>query len=356
MQWDTKLKNLVKRSEFLGTCLSSGQLSGEVFQKYAREHGSLEEIVPIARQYFSLKATLKEADQLMQDVDEEIVVMAREECESIKRALQGVEKQLKVLMLPKDEADARNVILEIRAGTGGEEASLFVATLLRMYRRYAERRRWKLEILEENLTDLGGYSFVSMGIVGKNVYAILKYESGGHRVQRIPETESGGRIHTSAATVAVLPEAQDVDVEINPGDLRIDTYRSSGAGGQHVNTTDSAVRITHLPSGMVARCQSQRSQHKNKEQAMKMLRAMIYDHRRQKAQQEIARDRRMQVGSGDRSQRIKTYNFPQGRVTDHRINLTLYKLEKILDGDLGEILEAVIAEDNLRRLATFAEQ
>ena len=258
--------------------------------------------------------------------------------------------------MPKDEADDRNVICEVRAGAGGDEAALFAGDVFRMYQRYASIQGWKIEILDTNDSDVGGYNQISFSIKGDSVFARMKYESGGHRVQRVPETESGGRIHTSAATVAVLPEAEEVDVHIDPSDLRIDTYRASGAGGQHVNTTDSAVRITHVPTGIVAQCQDGRSQHKNKEQAMKMLRARMYEVQREMADAERAESRKNQVGSGDRSERIRTYNFPQGRVTDHRIGLTLHKLDKILLGEgLDEIIDALIVDDQASQMASLGD-
>ena len=267
-----------------------------------------------------------------------------------------LEKEMQLALLPKDEADSRNAIVEIRAGTGGDEAGLFAGDLLRMYQRYASHNGWRVELIEESDNGVGGYSQVVANITGTDVFKRMKYESGTHRVQRVPVTESGGRIHTSAATVAVLPEAEDVDIEVNNADLRIDTYRASGAGGQHVNTTDSAVRITHIPTGVVVQCQDGRSQHKNKEQAMKVLRARLYEFEREKIAKERAEDRKSQVGSGDRSERIRTYNFPQGRVTDHRINLTLYKLDQVLQGEaLDEVINALILDEQTTMLAEFAE-
>ena len=353
MSWQDKLHSIVERCETVEALLSSGDLNSDDIQKYSKEHGTLTPIVKKIKEYVALQESMAESKELMKDSDPDMAEMAREEYEQAKIDIPITEKELQILMLPKDEADTRNVIIEIRAGAGGDEAGLFAGNLCRMYQRYAELRGWKTEILEENPTDLGGYNSISISISGTDVYARLKHESGGHRVQRVPETESGGRIHTSAATVAVLPEAEDVDIEINTADLRVDTYRASGAGGQHVNTTDSAVRITHIPTGVVSQCQSQRSQHKNKEQAMKMLRALIYDAQRQKAEQEISENRKAQVGSGDRSQRIKTYNYPERRVTDHRIGLTLHKLDKILDGELDEMIEAITTENQLQQLAHY---
>jgi peptide chain release factor 1 len=355
MAWDEKLNDVIKRAELVNKKLSSSGLSSQELQKYSKEFGTLEPMVKKIKQYQELVSNMNNAKQMLNDSDQEMAEMAKQEFETAKQELPVIEQELKIMMLPKDEADERNVIVEIRAGAGGDEAGLFAGEILRMYQRYAEIKGWKAEVIECNETDLGGYNFVSLEISGNNVYGTMKYESGGHRVQRIPETESGGRIHTSAATVAVLPEAEDVDINIDPSDLRIDTYRASGAGGQHVNTTDSAVRITHTPTGIVSQCQSGRSQHKNKDQAMKMLKTLLYDAKRQEAEKEMSDNRKSQVGSGDRSQRIKTYNFPERRVTDHRIGLTLYKLDKILNGEIDEMLEAIITHKQLEQLAQYGE-
>lgn len=313
-----------------------------------REYAELKPVVDQIAEWNRLQADLTEAEEMLSDP--EMKALAEEELPGLRARLPEAEKALQLALLPRDAADARPAILEIRPGTGGEEAALFAGDLARMYQRYSEARGWRWEVIEEQDTELGGLKELVVRIEGENVFARLKFESGVHRVQRVPETESGGRIHTSAATVAVLPEAEAVDIDIAPGDLRIDTMRSSGAGGQHVNTTDSAVRITHLPTGLVV-TSSEKSQHRNREIAMNVLRARLYDMERQKADDARASDRRAQVGTGDRSERIRTYNFPQGRMTDHRIGLTLYRLEAILSGDLDEIVDALTADAQAAQLA-----
>ena len=340
-----KLEAIKKRYEELSAEISKSEViaNQELWRKLMKEHADLEEIVQAYEAYLSLQTELSDVREMVKNAeDAEIREMAQEESASLEEKLQKAEETLKFLLIPKDPNDGKNVILEIRAGTGGEEASLFGADLLRMYQRYAERHGMKMETLSSNMTELGGVKEVVVLISGKNAYSRLKYESGVHRVQRVPETESGGRIHTSAATVAVLPEAEEVDVKINPGDLRIDIYRAGGHGGQGVNTTDSAIRITHLPTGLVVTCQDERSQLKNKERARKVLMSKLYDNAISQAENEQAENRRSMVGSGDRSERIRTYNFPQSRVTDHRIGLTLYKLEAFLDGDMDEVIDALI--------------
>lgn len=323
--------------------------------KYAslmKEFKTLEPVVLKYREYKKVTDDLESAKELLNEsgLDKELKEMAQLEIEEAKENQSEIFEQLKILLLPKDPNDERNVIIEIRGGAGGEESALFASVLYRMYCMYAEARRWKTEILSLNETELGGIKEVSFMISGEGAYSRFKFESGVHRVQRVPETETQGRIHTSTATVAVLPEAQDVDVEINPADLQVDTFRASGAGGQHVNKTESAIRITHLPTGTVVECQDERSQHKNRDKAMKILRSKILENERAKQQSSIADERKSQVGTGDRSERIRTYNYPQGRVSDHRIGLTLYKLEQILNGDLDEIIDALITHDTAEKL------
>ncbi len=338
-----KLAELEKRFHELEEQLSDPALVKDQkrYQQVAKEHADLSPVIAAFNEYRRIEKELGENRELMKDSDPEIAALAKAEVEELAERLEETEKRLKLLLLPKDPNDEKNVILEIRAGTGGDEAALFAADLFRMYSRYAERMGWKIDIMSANATGIGGYKEIIANISGDRVYSRLKYESGTHRVQRVPETETQGRIHTSAVTVAVLPEADEVDVEIDPSELRIDVYRASGAGGQHVNKTESAVRITHLPTGLVVQCQDERSQHKNRAKAMKVLYARLMDLKQREIQEQISQERRAQVGSGDRSERIRTYNFPQGRVTDHRIGLTLYKLESIMDGDIDELIEAL---------------
>ncbi len=342
-----RLEQILQRFQFLEASMASGG-DGADFAGIAKEYADLRPVVEQIESYRKLRRDLAEAEAMLDDP--EMAELAREEMPQLKAALPEAEAALQLSLLPKDAADAKPAMLEIRPGTGGDEAALFAADLLRMYQRYAEAKRWKFELIENQLTELGGVKEVVAHITGENVFARLKFESGVHRVQRVPTTESGGRIHTSAATVAVLPEAEDVDIDINPNDLRIDTMRSSGAGGQHVNTTDSAVRITHLPTGLVV-TSSEKSQHRNREIAMQVLRARLYDAERARMDDERSADRASQVGSGDRSERIRTYNFPQGRMTDHRINLTLYKLDAVMQGDLDEIVDALTADAQAQALA-----
>ena len=344
-----RLAQITARFEYLEAAMST---AGGDISKLAKEYSDLRPVVDEINAYRVLLDNLAGAREML--ADPEMAAMARDEIYEIESALPAAEASLQLALLPKDEADARPAMLEIRPGTGGDEAALFAADLLRMYHRYAEARGWKLDIIEEQATELGGIKEVVAHITGENVFARLKYESGVHRVQRVPSTESGGRIHTSAATVAVLPEAEDVDIQIAPNDIRIDTYRSSGAGGQHVNTTDSAVRITHIPTGIVV-TSSEKSQHRNREIAMQVLKTRLYDAERQRMDDERSSSRASQVGSGDRSERIRTYNFPQGRMTDHRINLTLYKLDAVMQGDLDEIVDALTADAQAKMLAEMGQ-
>ena len=346
-----RLDQIVSRFQFLEAKLN-GELSGADIAKVSREYAELRPVVDEIIDYKGLLSALKDVEELLADPD--MKALAEDELTNLKIKIPKTEQSLQLALLPKDSADARPAILEIRPGTGGEEAALFAGNLLRMYQRYAEINNWSFEMIEEQQTELGGIKEVVAHIKGDGVFARLKYESGVHRVQRVPETESGGRIHTSAATVAVLPEAEDVDIEINNNDLRIDTMRSSGAGGQHVNTTDSAVRITHLPSGIVV-TSSEKSQHRNREIALQVLKTRLFDLERQRVDSQRSESRKLQVGSGDRSERIRTYNFPQGRMTDHRINLTLYKLDQILGGDLNEIIDALLADAQVKMLAEIGE-
>ena len=320
-----------------------------------REQKELAPVVEAYRRYKAAEADLQTAQELLRDEDPDIRDMAFMEVDDAKTRMAELEEELKILLLPKDANDDKNVIIEIRGGVGGEEAALFAADLYRMYSMYAESKRFSIEVMNINETELGGIKEISFLVEGKGAWARFKYESGGHRVQRVPVTDSSGRIQTSAATVAVLPEAEEVDIEINPADLQIDTYRSGGAGGQHVNKTESAIRITHIPTGVVVECQDERSQHKNKDRAMKILRSKLYEAEQQRQEAERASERRSQVGSGDRSERIRTYNYPQGRVSDHRINLTLHRLENIMNGDLDELIDALTAADQAEKLKGQAE-
>lgn len=339
-----KLAEVEKRYGELETLLADPQLMSNQreYSKVAKERADLEEVVSSYREWRKMEEEIAQNLELLKEEDEAIQELAKEELSVLRTKKDSLENQIKVLLLPKDPNDSKNVLLEIRAGTGGEEASLFAAHLFRMYTRYAETKGWKVDILSSNPTGLGGFKEIIASIEGRGVYSRLKFEGGVHRVQRVPQTEASGRVHTSAVTVAVLPEADEVDVAIDPKELRIDVFRSSGPGGQSVNTTDSAVRITHLPSGLVVTCQDEKSQHKNKAKALKILRARLLEKNQAQQRSEIAASRKLMVGSGDRSERIRTYNFPQGRVTDHRINLTLYKLEQVMDGDVEDLIDGLI--------------
>ncbi len=354
MNLDQNLDRVLHRHDELSALLAEGRLDSASIGKMSKELSDLDPIVAAIAELRKARADLAEAQAMKDDAsaDADMRALAEEEYYDIKERLPELERKVQLLLLPKDEADEKNAILEVRAGTGGEEAALFAAELFRMYERYAQAHGWRFETLEINETEIGGLKEAVATIAGRGVFSRLKFESGVHRVQRVPATEAGGRIHTSAATVAVLPEAEDVDVHIDDKDLRIDVYRSQGAGGQHVNTTDSAVRITHLPTGVVVACQDEKSQHKNKAKAMKILRARIYEAQRAAQEAERAASRKSQVGSGDRSERIRTYNFPQGRVSDHRINLTLYKIDKVMTGEaMDELIDALISHDQAARLA-----
>ena len=350
---EEQIDGILKRLAELEATMAEGG-SGDDFVRLSKDYAELTPVAKTAQAVRNLRTEIADLGAMVADTnsDPEMRELAAEEMAAAREKLPTLENELQVAILPRDAADDKNAILEVRAGTGGDEAALFAADLLRMYQRYAEINGWKFELMDISESDLGGIRDVVASVSGRGVFAKLKFESGVHRVQRVPETESQGRIHTSAATVAVLPEAEEIDVDISPADLRVDTYRAQGAGGQHVNKTDSAIRITHLPTGIVVQCQDNKSQHKNRAQAMKVLRARMYDAERQKAASERAADRKEQVGSGDRSERIRTYNYPQGRVTDHRINLTLYKLDKVMSGEaVDEVVNALIADHQAGLLA-----
>ncbi|WP_417818164.1 peptide chain release factor 1 [Tritonibacter scottomollicae] len=347
---EDRLEQILQRYQYLEAAMADG--AGGDIAKLAKEYSDLRPVAEQISAYRQLLGDLADAQEMLADPD--MKALAEEEIPALKAALPEAEHDLQLALLPKDEADTRAAIIEIRPGTGGDEAALFAGDLYRMYSRYAEAQGWKVEVIEEQVSELGGLKELVARINGSGVFARLKYESGVHRVQRVPVTESGGRIHTSAATVAVLPEAEDVDIKIDPNDLRIDTMRASGAGGQHVNTTDSAVRITHVPTGLVV-TSSEKSQHRNREIAMQVLKTRLFDLERQRIDSERSADRASQVGSGDRSERIRTYNFPQGRMSDHRINLTLYKLEQIMGGDLDETIDALISEHQAKLLAEMGQ-
>ena len=353
-----KLYSLIDRHEEIAGLLADPDVINEQnqFRDLSREYAQLEPVVNCFQQYNQAQSDLESANEMLKDDDAEMREMAAEEIKLAKQQVETLELELQTLLLPKDPNDDSNIFLEIRAGTGGDEAAIFAGDLFRMYSRYAELKRWQVEIINSNQGEHGGYREIIARIVGQGAYSRLKFESGAHRVQRVPETESQGRVHTSAATVAIMPEVDDVaEIEINPSDLRIDTFRASGAGGQHVNKTDSAVRLTHIPTGTVVECQDERSQHKNKARAMSLLQARIMDAKREKQEAEQAQTRKSLVGSGDRSERIRTYNFPQGRITDHRINLTLYKLDEFMQGDLDQIIDPLINEYQAEQLASLAD-
>ena len=345
-----KLETVEKRYEEITKLISDPEVIANQteWQKLMKEHASIEEIVLKYREYKKTKQTMQEAEEMMQD--KELKELAEMEFYEAKEKLPQIEEELKILLIPKDPDDDKNIICEIRAGAGGDEAALFAGTLFRMYSMYAEKKHWSLEVLNENETGLGGYKEITFMVTGKGVYSRLKFESGVHRVQRVPDTESSGRIHTSTATVAVLPVVEDVEIEINPADIKMEVFRSSGAGGQHINKTSSAVRLIHEPTGIVVECQTERSQFQNRDNAMKMLRTKLYEIEKEKQDSEVANARKTQVGSGDRSEKIRTYNYPQGRITDHRIGMSIYQMENFLNGDIDEMVDNLIAADRAERL------
>ena len=352
-----KLENLCHRFEEVTALLADGEVQNdqERFRSLSREYAQLNPVISCFKAHRDAVEAIAYAETLLRDKDPEVRILARDELAAANEKRESVEEELQILLLPRDPNDERNIFLEIRAGTGGAEAALFAGDLFRMYARYTELQGWKYELVTESEGEHGGFKEIVLRISGQNVYSRLKFEAGTHRVQRVPETETQGRIHTSACTVAVLPEVDEVEVDINPADLRVDTFRASGAGGQHVNRTDSAVRLTHIPSGIVVECQDERSQHKNRARAMSLLQSRIRAAEEEKQSAQIAASRKLQVGSGDRSERIRTYNFPQGRLTDHRINLTLYKLEAILAGDLDSVIQALLSEHQAELLAQLSE-
>ena len=345
-----KLETVEKRYEELTEKISNPEIIARQseWREYMKEHAELEPVVQKYREYRAMQKTYEEAKEMINDL--ELKELAEEEMRKAKESMPKIEEELKILLIPKDPDDDKNVICEIRAGAGGEEAALFAGTLFRMYSMYAERKHWNLEVVNENPTELGGYKEISFMITGKGAYSRLKFESGVHRVQRVPDTESSGRIHTSTATVAVLPEVEEVEIELNPADIKLEVYRASGAGGQHVNKTSSAVRLIHIPTGIVAECQTERSQVQNREYAMRLLRSRLYEQERNKRDSEIANERKSQVGSGDRSEKIRTYNYPQGRITDHRIGMSIYQFDDFLNGNLDEMIDNLITADRAEKL------
>jgi peptide chain release factor 1 len=359
MDIEAKLEQVKERFEEVTTAMSDPAVydDPERYTELTKEHSDLKELVELYDDWKSTKQQIEGNTELIEDgSDAEIAEMAEAENKELEPRLEELEEQIKFKLIPKDPDDSKNVIVELRAGTGGDEAAIFVGDLFDMYRRYADKRGWKLNLLSLSESEKGGYKELTFGLEGDEVYGEMKYESGVHRVQRVPETETQGRVHTSAATVAVLPEAEDVDIDVNMSDIRVDTFRASGAGGQHVNKTDTAVRLTHEPSGVVVECQQERSQHQNKDKAMKMLRSKLYEIEEEKQRKERAEERKSQISTGDRSAKIRTYNFPQSRLTDHRINLTLYNLEDIMKGDIGEVIEALRVQDNLDKLNAVMEE